>query len=60
MEKIKFYDLTKKKAFWTNKYELHSKKNTRTKRMVYMAKTTAPSGRKTNSIIKKEVYMRNK
>ena len=60
MEKIKFYDVKKKKGFTSNKFVLKTKRNPRTKRMTYFAVTTAPSGIKSWRIVSKDFYMRNK
>lgn len=60
MPKLKFYDVKGKKSFTTDKYTLTSKKNPRTKKMVYMAKTKAPSGAKANVFVSKDFYMENK
>ena len=60
MPKLKFYDVKGRKKFSTDKYKLSSKRNPRTKRMVYMAKTTAPSGAKANVFVSKDFYTRNK
>jgi len=53
---LKFYDLKKKKSFTSNKYSLQSKRNPRTKKMVYFAKTKAPSGSESWRIISKDMY----
>ena len=60
MPKLKFYDVKGRKSFSTDKFKLSSKRNPRNKRMVYMAKTTAPSGAKANVFVKKEFYMEYK
>ena len=60
MPRLKFYDVKGRKSFTTDEFKLSSKKNPKTKRMVYMAKTKAPSGAKANVFVSKEFYLRNK
>ncbi len=60
MPKLKFYDVKDKKSFTTDEYTLTSKKNPKTKRIMYMAKTTAPSGVKANVFVSKDFYEENK
>lgn len=60
MQRLKFYDVKGRKSFSSSKYKLSSKKNPRTNRLVYMAKTVAPSGAKANVFVSKEVYRMNK
>ncbi len=60
MPKLKFYDVKGRKTFTTDKFTLSSKRNPRTKKMSYMAKTKAPSGAKANVFVSKEFYMKNK
>ena len=60
MPKLKFFDVRKRKSFTTDKYELTSKKNPKTKRMVYMAKTKSKEGNKCVRFISKDFYMNNK
>ena len=60
MKTQKFYDLKKKKAFNTEKYEFTSKRNSRTGKMCYMIKTIAPSGVESYKIVAKDWYMENK
>lgn len=57
-EKIKFYDLKKKKSFYTNVYKVFSKKSTKGTR--YFAETTAPSGSKSTRLISKDLYKKLK
>lgn len=60
MPKIKFFDVKKRKGFMSDKYSFMSKRNPRTKRMVYMAKTKSPSGNMCYRIVSKEFYMKHK
>ena len=60
MPTLKFYDVKKKKSFTSDKFELSTKMNPRTKKMTYMAKTIAPSGAKANVFVSQEFYLMNK
>ena len=58
MPKLKFYDLSKRKSFMTDKYKLKSKKTKRGMR--YFAIATAPSKTESWRIISKDFYKKYK
>jgi len=58
MEKLKFYDLKKKKSFVTDKFKIITVKTKAGLR--YQAVTTAPSGIESRVFIKKEFAMKFK
>lgn len=60
MPQLKFYDLKKKKGFTADKYQIKSKKNTRTGKMSYFAVTKAPSGIMSWRIVSKDFAMKYK
>jgi len=53
-QNLKFYDLKKKKSFYTTNYKIFSKKSTKGTR--YFAETTAPSGSKSTRLISKDLF----
>ncbi len=53
-QNLKFYDLKKRKSFYTDKYKVFSKKSIKGTR--YFAETTSPSGTKSTRLISKDVY----
>jgi hypothetical protein len=59
MKKLQFYDLRKKKRFESSNYSFVSKRNPRTKKMVYMAKAYH-NGNYYYRIVSKNFYMKNK
>jgi hypothetical protein len=60
MNKLKFYDLKKRKGFTTNKFVFKTRRNPRSKRTTYFAVADAPSGIKSWRIVSKDFYLKNK
>ena len=56
MKTLKFYDLSARESFTSNKYTKSSKTTNGVKR--YFAKTISPSGTRTTRIISKEDFNR--